>query len=89
MTCQQYLTDDELDRNYDAFKAVLPKLLQRNRGRFAIVRDGEVKDLFDTSRDAFIFGWRQFKDDCFSIQEITDEPVYLGIFSHALDFGKP
>lgn len=88
MTSRRYLTDDELDRNYDAFKAVLPNLLPRNRGRFAVVRDGEVNDLFDTSRDAFIFGWRHYKDDRFSVQEVTDEPVYLGIFSHAIDIGN-
>jgi hypothetical protein len=52
-----------------------------------IVRDAKVLDAFDTSRDAYIFGWRQFQDDLFSVQEVTDQPVYLGIFSHALDIG--
>jgi hypothetical protein len=88
MASQQFLTDDELDQNYVAFKAALPDLLPWNRGRFVVVREGDVKDLFDTSRDAFIFGWRHYKDDRFSVQEVTDEPVYLGIFSHAVDRGN-
>jgi hypothetical protein len=80
----RHLTDEELDRNYDAFKAALPELMAHNRGRYAIVRNGSVLDLFDTSRDAYLCGWRLFDDELFSVQEVTDEPVYLGIFSHAV-----
>jgi hypothetical protein len=83
----RYLTDAELDRNYDAFKAALPKIIASHRGRHAVVRDATVVDIFDTRRDAYIFGWRMYDDDLFSVQEVTDEPVYLGIYSHAFDFG--
>jgi hypothetical protein len=87
MPSNRYLSDAELDLNYEAFKAALPELIKKHKGRFAIIRDANVLDAFDTSRDAFVCGWRLFGDDLFSVQEVTDEPVYLGIFSHAIGIG--
>lgn len=87
MALNRYLSDAELDRNYDAFKSALPELMRKHKGKFAIVRDAKVLDLFETSKDAFVCGWRLFGDDLFSVQEVTDEPVYLGIFSHAIGVG--
>ena len=86
MSDNQYLTDKELDHNYDAFKEALPELLVKHPGRYVIVRDAKVLDAYDTVRDAHLAGWRQFNDDRFSVQEVTDEPAYLGIFSHSADF---
>jgi hypothetical protein len=85
----QFLSDEELDRNYDAFKAALPQLMTRHAGRFVIVRNEEILDAYDTIRDAHLAGWRLFNDDRFSVQEVTDEPAYLGIYSHVLDIRTP
>lgn len=87
MAEKQFLTDEELDRNYDAFKAALPELIKTDAGKFVIVREGKLGDVYPTRLDAHRAGWREFNDDLFSVQEITDEPVYLGIYSHVLDFG--
>jgi hypothetical protein len=82
---KRFLTDKELDRNYDAFKGVLPDILREHRGAYVIVRDGKVLDIYQTMKDAYQAGWRQFQDDLFSVQEITDEVVDLGYFSHVDD----
>lgn len=82
---QRYLTDEELDRNYDAFKAKLPELLREHRNCFAVVRKAVVTGVYDTMKDAYQAGWRKFQDDLFSVQEITDEIVDLGYFSHVDD----
>ena len=76
----------EVDRNYEAFKKMLPDLLKRNPGRTALMRDGEIIACFDTGRDAIEAGRTFFKDRRFSIQEIRSRPVDLGYFSH---FGSP
>lgn len=72
---------EEVDRNYEAFKALLPGLLKSDAGRTALMRDGKVIACFDTGRDAIQAGRTMFEDWRFSIQEITNRPVDLGYFS--------
>lgn len=84
MDQRKNMTDTELDGNFDAFRAALPSLLDQHRGRFVIVRDRAVLDAYDTLRDAHLAGWRQFGDDRFSVQEVTDQPAYLGLVSHVI-----
>lgn len=84
----RHLTEEDLDRNFDAFSAALPQLIKANRGKFAVVRDGSLSGVYDTLLDAHKAGWRLFNDERFSVQEITDEPVCLGIYSYADDIRK-
>ena len=72
----------EVDRNYEAFKKMLPDLLKSDPGRVALMRGGEVVMCFDTERDAIEVGCRFFEDRRFSIQKIRSRPVNLGYFSH-------
>ena len=81
------IQQQEVDRNYEAFKKMLPDLLKSNPGRTALMRDGEVIACFDTDRDAIEAGRTFFKDRRFSIQEITRRRVDLGYFSRAGIFG--
>ena len=76
----------EVDRNYEAFKKLLPSLRKSDPGRTALMRDGEVVMCFDTERDAIEAGRRFFEDRRFSIQKVSSRPVDLGYFSH---FGVP
>lgn len=76
---------DQIDRNYRAFQQQFPSLLATQRGKFALMRDGEIIEFFDTARDAYITGQRLFaSDQLFSVQEVVETPVDLGFFSHAL-----
>ena len=72
----------EVDRNYEAFKKVLPSLLKSDPGRTALMRGGKVVMCFDTERDAIQAGRRFFEDRHFSIQKVGSRPMDLGYFSH-------
>ncbi len=72
----------EVDRNYDAFVRVLAEILSDHRDQLALMRDGKIVDFFDRPGDAYRAGLNTFPDGIFSIQEVTDEPIDLGFWSH-------
>jgi hypothetical protein len=74
--------DSELDRNYDEFKRRLPELIRSDKGRHALMRHGAVIAMFDDRHVAYEDALRRFPDHFFSIQEVTDEPLDLGVLSH-------
>ena len=73
----------EIERNYSAFSKKLPKLLETHAGKFALLRHEEVVEFFDSARDAYVYGQKEFEDGLFSVQEVSDTVVDLGWFSHA------
>ena len=75
---------EEVDQNYQAFKARLAELVQSHPGKFALMRHGAIVEFFDTPRDAHVAGRTLFPDELFSVQEVTEAPVDLGYFSHAV-----
>jgi hypothetical protein len=72
----------EVDRNYDAFTRLLGSILPHHRDQLALMRDGQIVAYFDTPREALRAASEQFPDGIFSIQEVTDEPIDLGFWSH-------
>jgi hypothetical protein len=74
----------EVKRNYEAFMQKLPELLPGHRGKFALMRDTEIIEFFDTPGDAYRAGQKLFQDQRFSIQQVIDSAVDLGFFSYAL-----
>ncbi len=76
---------EQVDRNYAAFTKRLPELIAEHPGKFALMKDEEIVELFDTARDALVAGEKLYgKDALFSVQQITGAAVDLGFFSHAL-----
>ena len=73
-----------VDKNYEEFQKLLPSLMKTHAGKYAVMREGEAIEFFDTSRDALIFGHKEYPDGLFSIQQVTNVVVDLGYFSHAL-----
>ncbi len=71
----------EVDANYEVFKAKLPELMQTHPNRFALMHNQEVLACFDTSRDAIAAG-NKLIDGHFSVQQITHHSIDLGYFSH-------
>jgi len=78
------LHNTQVERNYEAFRAKLPELLSTHEGKFALMRDGEIVDFFDTAMDAYTVGKKEFGLGGFSIQEVVNNVLDLGYFSHAL-----
>lgn len=72
----------EVDRNYDIFTRELRKLLPEHRDQLALMRDGAIIGFFATPREALRAASEQFSDGIFSVQEVTDEPIDLGFWSH-------
>jgi hypothetical protein len=72
----------EVDQNYDAFVRMLSTILRQHKDQLALMRDGEVVGYYDTPRQALEAAARSFPDGIFSIQEVTDEPIDLGFWSH-------
>lgn len=73
----------EVDRNYDAFMRVLGSILPKHKDQLALMRDGQIIGYFDTPREALSAASELFPDGIFSIQEVTNEPIDLGFWSHA------
>ena len=73
---------DQIDRNYDAFQRTLATILPKHRDQHALMRDREIVGYFNSAGDAYRAGLARFPDRIFSIQEVTDEPIDLGFFSH-------
>ena len=80
-------TTNYLRANFEAFQSQLPKLIELHRGQFALLRDGQIVQIYDTPRDAFLVGRQTYADGKFSVQEVIDTPVDLGFYSHALPEG--
>ena len=75
---------DHVLTNYEAFKRNLPALLAQHPGKFALMRDAAVVEIFDTASDAAKTGRALYPDARYSVQEITNVPVNLGYFSYAV-----
>lgn len=73
-----------VDQNYEAFKKLLPDLMRTESGRYALMRNGETIEFFDSPRDAMIYAQKSYPDGLFSIQQVSDKVVDLGYFSHAM-----
>lgn len=74
--------NQEVDRNYDAFTKLLGSILPEHRDQLALMRDEQIVGYFDTPHHALKAGYERFPDGIFSIQEVTDEPLDLGFWSH-------
>jgi hypothetical protein len=72
----------EVDRNYDAFVRMLTSIIDDHRDQLALMRDGKIVGFFETPRQALEAATERFPDRIFSIQEVTDEPIDLGFWSH-------
>ncbi len=74
----------EIDRNYEAFKALLSGLMADQAKKWALLHDGTLIAVFNTARDAHLAGVKLYPESWFSVQEITNRPADLGWFSHAV-----
>jgi len=73
----------ELQHNFNAFLAELPRLLQTHKGKFALIRHGRFEGYFDSPRAALNAGRTRYGDEVFSVQEVTGAKADLGWYSRA------
>ncbi len=79
---QQDIQNREVDHNYDAFMRQLSSILPEHRDEIALMRAGNIVGYFTKPGEAYREGLRLFDDGIFSLQEVTDEPIDLGFWSH-------
>ena len=72
----------EINANYDFFARNLGNFLAEHSGQYALLKNRHVVGFFDEPGSAYRHGKENFSDGLFSIQEVTEEPVDLGFFSH-------
>lgn len=61
--------------DHNAFLSALPSLLaDGKRGRFALIHDSQVVELFPTFQEARLAGYDRFGIEPFLVQEVTDKP---------------
>jgi hypothetical protein len=72
----------EVERNYDAFVRMLGSIIDQHRDELALMRDERIVGYFSTAHDALVAADRLFPDQIYSIQEVTDQPLDLGFWSH-------
>ena len=77
----------EIERNYAAFKDMLPGLLEKAAGKYALLRNQRLEGVFATAGEAERAGYGRFKDAPYSIQLVDQKPVDLGFYSYALREG--
>ena len=72
--------------NYEAYEAKYRAALEREHlGRFALMHNREVVNIYNDEGDAYSIGCEKFGVGKFSLQEIGAKPVHLGIMTAALN----
>lgn len=77
--------EQEIARNFDYFQRTLSEHLRAHAGRFALIKRQRVHGYFASPGEADREGWSRFGDGIYSIQQITPEPVELGLYANAGD----
>ena len=62
-----------LDREFQTFQENLPSLVEAHKGKFVLIKDDEIIEIFDNDLDAVKHGNELFKDSHFLVNEITGE----------------
>lgn len=78
---------EAVDSNSVFFQEQLPSLLEKHRGKYALIRNREIIGFYDTVTDAQSIGSKLYPDELFSIQQVTDTAIDLGFYSHAVHLG--
>jgi hypothetical protein len=73
----------QVDRNFDFFMRNVDRFLASHANEFVLLRDAAIVGFYPSVRAAGEAGDQLFSDGYYSIQEVTLEPIDLGIFSHA------
>jgi hypothetical protein len=75
---------EEVDRNYEAFNKMLPQILAEHRGKYALMKNGEILGYYSTPQDAAESAEKFIPDRLYSIQQVTNASADLGYYSHAV-----
>ena len=73
---------EQLRANEAAYDKDYRERLERDHlGKTALMHDGKVVEVFDDPNDAYLTGYKRWGLGEFSMKEIGQKPIELGIFS--------
>ncbi len=78
---------EQVDKNYQVFLSILPNIIAQHRNKYALMKDGQVIGYYSTIEDAYMTANKFYEYEPFSVQKVTDVPIDLGFFSHAVRIG--
>ena len=67
----------EVEKNFEAFERQVESLIEIHSGKFALMRNCQIVEYFDTAGDAVRGGKARYKDCVFSVQEVTPKALDL------------
>lgn len=76
------MNDAEVRGNYHAFQAVVGRLMADHAGKYALLHDRALVDIFPTPATALTAGLEQFGEGLFSVQRVVNRPFDLGFLSY-------
>lgn len=81
---EQTRQQKQVDDNYEAFQKLDDSFFEEHRGKYALLRDRELVDVFDSRQDARKTAMLLYEDKLFSIQKVDKTPVDLGFYSYGV-----
>jgi len=69
----------EVEANYSVFVENLSGLLADNKGAWCLLHDKQIIGFYSTLEDAYRGGVDKYPDRRFSVQEVTDTPLRMGV----------
>ena len=81
-TAAQKKQAKQVKDNFAAFNKMLPQIIGKHRDKCALMRDGEIIGFYKTFGAADRAAEKKFPDGRYSFQEVTDEPIDMGLASH-------
>ena len=73
-----FISKKPWQKNYEFFKGKLPSLMKKHEGKFALVQNKKIVDVFETEDQAEDYVKKEgFVPGSFLIQEITERVEYL------------
>lgn len=75
----------EIDKNYDFFLKELPNIINLYNNKYALLKNAEIIDYFDTMDDAIKYAKIRFEDGLYSIQKVNETPISLGYIGSFLN----
>lgn len=75
---------EEVEKNFSAFQKLLPSIIGSHAGKYAVLRNQNVIEYFDTVGDAVTYARDHYEDGLYSVQKVTDQIENLGYFSYAV-----
>lgn len=74
----------EVEANFKYFQSRLPELMKHHRGQFALLHKRQIIEFFESEKDAVKTGKKDYGKGRFSVQQVSDVCVDLGIQSNLI-----